>query len=875
MRCTKSIDELYEEVRDFDLVITTDAALATALNGRIDKPIVGPFAMTPKQIAGHVASRVMGVPLYSELKVISTVSSETDLSMKYVHSEIENIKEIRQYTKDVTKHLHTASSKAVYDSYEAIPTLERLMGAFIPEDDEFYKGINVAVIAEELFNDLDKHFIPISHESISIFKDEEYSIERIYEIGNDRQLAENAVDLIDPSKSTDYAIVLNTGGAIADAVRASLYRANIGFINALNVRDLSQIRDYLQFITMALEFSTIRVKHVKELFSNYNGFFNKGREEFLLCKQDESDMSEHAFELWNVMKNIGKMTYREVCDAICDRRVKVQVGILIEDLKVADTLIRPSNLNEVKYAVDNVKELHHNEEIPDNEKRGVLLVDCKNSVYIDRPVVIYLGMEQDWNISVVGKPYIDVEDETDKNVDRLNALLQQGNVRYYLVNSTKGGKPARPCMLFDLIYRKPIDSFSMMCRELVKGRWHKPVDELMPADPSKLGPADEGFASYFSKSSFNNYYCCPRKYLYGSFLTTPDEKSTEFGTLIHSFAEFYICYPEDVRELGLDHFVSMISERYSGLSSPMMEDLDVAKIKQAMSTVIEYIDHLGVKDAPLDVKLADKRHPNRFMEFLGKEYTSSICERDIRSEKYPVHGQLDLVWGGAITDYKTGKASTPADIANAMTFNSKVRYPEFQAPIYLSLIQQEIGNKGRFDLFYAMDNDTTAATGETPITSNVRSVIVHDKTLKEIIVSSKPLRAFLSDYLSKDLRQDVDGLMSVIQEMAGDDPAEWDKDAAMVAAINDRLNTKSKSTEPGLRKIASLVKGGILSYGSIIEMPQTELDSRMQKISEMHDLMIEQSKVEFPAQPRQKCKDCQYFSVCTKEIIDVGGDTDE
>jgi hypothetical protein len=195
--------------------------------------------------------------------------------------------------------------------------------------------------------------------------------------------------------------------------------------------------------------------------------------------------------------------------------------------------------------------------------------------------------------------------------------------------------------------------------------------------------------------------------------------------------------------------------------------------------------------------------------------------------------------------------------------------------MYLSLIQQEIGNKGRFDLFYAMDNDTTAATGETPITSNVRSVIVHDKTLKEIIVSSKPLRAFLSEYLSKDLRQDVDGLMSVIQEMAGDDPAEWDKDAAMVAAINDRLSTKSKSTEPGLRKIASLVKGGILSYGSIIEMPQTELDSRMQKISEMHDLMIEQSKVEFPAQPRQKCKDCQYFSVCTKEIIDVGGDTDE
>ncbi|MBE6518467.1 MAG: PD-(D/E)XK nuclease family protein [Thermoplasmata archaeon] len=875
MRCTKSIDELYEEVRDFDLVITTDAALATALNGRIDRPIVGHFAMTPRQIAGHVASRVMGVPLYSELKVISTVSAETGLSMKYVHSEIENIKEIRQYTKEVTKHLHTAASRAVYDSYEAIPTLERVMGAFVPDDDEFYRGNRVAVIAEELFNDLDKHFIPINHESISISKDDDYTINRIYEIGNDRQLAENAVDLIDPKKSTDYAIILNTGGPIADAVRASLYRVNIGFINALNVRDLSQIRDYLQFITLAMEFDTIRVKHVKELFSNYNGFFRKGREEFLLCKQNESDMTERASELWNVMKAIRSMTYRDVCDIVCDKRARIQVGILIEDLKVADTRITSVNLNEVKYAVDNVKELHHNEEIPENEKRGVLLVDCKNSVYIDRPVVIYLGMEQEWNISVVGKPYIDVEDETDKNVDRLNALLQQGNVRYYLVNSTKGGKPARPCMLFDLIYRKPMESFSMMCRELVKGRWHRPVDELIPADPTKQGPADDGFSSYFSKSSFNNYYSCPRKYLYGLFLTTPDEKSTEFGTLIHSFAEFYVCYPEDVRELGIDHFVSLISDRYSGLSSPMMKDLDVAKIKQAMSAIIEYIDHLDVKDAPLDVKISDKKNPNRFMEALGKEWTSSVCERDIRSDKFPVHGQLDLVWGGSITDYKTGKASTPADIAKAMTFDSKARYPEFQAPIYLSLIQQEVGNKGRFDLFYAMDNDTTAATGETPITSNVRSVIVHDKTLKEIVVSSRPFRAFLAGYLSKELRNDVDSLMSVIQELGGEDPAYWDQDTVLVAAINNRLGIKSSTIEPGLRKIASLTKGGILSYGSIIEMPQSELDSRMQRISDMHSLMIEQSKVEFPSQPRQKCKDCQYFSVCTKEVIDVGGETDE
>ena len=199
MRCAKTIDELYEEVREFDLVVTTDAALATALNARVDKAFVGHFTMTPRQIAAHLAPRITNDPVYSELKVISTVTEETGLSLKYVHSEIENIKEIRNYTTYVRNHLHTRTAIKVYDSYEKITTIERLMGAYIPEDDEFFKNIRTAVIEEDLFNDLDKHFIPVNHTPISIFKKEEFSIDTIYEIGNDRQLAENAVDLIDPN----------------------------------------------------------------------------------------------------------------------------------------------------------------------------------------------------------------------------------------------------------------------------------------------------------------------------------------------------------------------------------------------------------------------------------------------------------------------------------------------------------------------------------------------------------------------------------------------------------------------------------------------------------------------------------------------------
>ena len=68
MRRLKTIDELYEEVRDYGLVITNDAPLETALNARIDTPRIGPLAMTPRHIAlllALTAALPVGLTLWS------------------------------------------------------------------------------------------------------------------------------------------------------------------------------------------------------------------------------------------------------------------------------------------------------------------------------------------------------------------------------------------------------------------------------------------------------------------------------------------------------------------------------------------------------------------------------------------------------------------------------------------------------------------------------------------------------------------------------------------------------------------------------------------------------------------------------------------
>lgn len=132
MRRAKTIEELYEEVisNGCDFVVTTDVSLATALSRRVDVPHFGDFAMTPMNIA-YKSAESNGVHINTDIEVVRVVSDETGLDMRYVHGEIENIREIRRHTQDVEANIsHSRSSKKVLTSYSGLMTIERYMGEF-------------------------------------------------------------------------------------------------------------------------------------------------------------------------------------------------------------------------------------------------------------------------------------------------------------------------------------------------------------------------------------------------------------------------------------------------------------------------------------------------------------------------------------------------------------------------------------------------------------------------------------------------------------------------------------------------------------------------------------------------------------------------
>ncbi|MCL1979199.1 MAG: PD-(D/E)XK nuclease family protein [Methanomassiliicoccaceae archaeon] len=882
MRRAKSIDELYEEVKGYDLVITNDAALATALNARIDVPRIGGFAYTPRHIAGNEAVPIFGSGALDDLKIISEISNETGYGFKYIHSELENIRRIRGYTKEVRKYLYSDPSEEIYNSFLGLRTSEKLMGSYIPEEREFFKGKMVAVIGMDFFDDLDKHFIPIDHTEVDIFCDGKYEIESIYEVGNDRQLAENAIGMIDAERANDTAIVLDTTGPIADAVRAALYRRGIPFKNTLSVKDLSQVRDFLQFLSISLSYDTVRVRHVRELFSGYGGYFDQKEDEYLLHKI-EGHLKQRTKELADVMKNVRGLTFQEVCDKVARDVHRPQIKMLLEDMRLKDSKVTSNLVNELNYAVNHVDDLRHNEEIPDDEKRGVLLADCLRSIYVDRPFVIYLGLGPEWSVTQIGKGYIDRETEAELNMKRFSVLLQQGTSRLYAVNSMRGGKESCPCPLFEQIRESDgasenaaVEGFKDIPKALIKGQWMPPVQsETVMRGEEQLDPSEKREWK-FSKSSYNNYFACPRAFMFGKLISIPDTEKTIFGNIIHEFAEFYLCYPELV-EGKMDEYTEMIRERYSGLSNQQMEEIDGSKIKVCMTNIKRFIDSLGIGSVPLDRDYSKREYKNMFMDMHGCSEYSSITETRFESRAHPLSGTFDLVVGSRIIDYKTGKAASLDEVKDRMCMNREEHYYEFQPLIYLSLLKDNSPPPHRFSLVYVADNDVRSVTDENfRIKENIREVVLIRETMREFLSDpdSQVRDGFGRSY------DEITGGWGTLADLAfgsGTEPASWKDDKGLISSILSALGMKSTNKNPEkvskvLKKLSEIISAGLYNDKDEVVVPSDTLERFLSQIDADHEAASQQMYSSFPASPRKDCSRCGFFKACTKDLVETEGD---
>ncbi len=891
MRLSKSIDELYDEVKGYDLVMCNDAPLALALNNRLDQPRVGVFASTPRELAGDISLDVMGDGLKSDIELIKTVSSETGYRMRYVHGEIENIKKIRRYTSNVKKHL-SRRARNIFDSYIRLPSLDVVMDSFDGSESNLFKGKKIAVINGELYDDLDKHFNPKfgTYDEISAFKRGKYEIPEIRELGNDRQIAENAVSLITEDNAADVAIVMDVKSPIADAVRSALYRKRLPFINSLNMRDLSHIRDFLEFLNLSLSFSIIRVKQVRELVSAYGGWIQSRYDEYLVAQylviSSDSDRTKKILE---TMRDIESMKFIDVCETVVEEGPgRNQVKILLKELNITDSIVNRKDTDDTVYAVNNIGSLKHSEQIPAYEKEGVLLVDCQNSVYIDRPVVIYLGLGPEWEKDLSELNSIDYklkDEENDKNLEKFQILLQQGTSRVYICNSAKKGRTSKPCTMFNQCSDEDttIESFGDVCQEIIIGPWKSTIaTDAIERGTAAIDPI-EYVPKPFSKSSYDNFVSCPREFMYSLLLGSPDKSHTVLGSYVHEYAEFKICYPEKAKENNLDYYVDIIADKCMGLYPPETRSMIRCNIRTSINNIDKLVEEMNLSKGVVNDK--PKKEPNTFFTLSGVTNGSSSTEIKILSGKSHMEGTLDYIMGNWIIDFKTGNPKVANEVLGDMNTNKKKKYNfEFQAMFYLSLIDEISSvNEKTFSLFFTIGNQSKDLKN-IPYSIKNNLVNVHlidskydyfENEFMDNLVETKTYSSSLCVCRKR--------LIDAVKSVGLEDPDKLVSDTSLKDMIKSGMKYKKEreAVDWALTKISEtfpnneyfVPKIGRELKKNTLYVTRKALDDFRKKVWDDYLLSKIYYSSKFPATPLIDCRKCNFYDICTANPVE-GGEED-
>lgn len=336
----------------------------------------------------------------------------------------------------------------------------------------------------------------------------------------------------------------------------------------------------------------------------------------------------------------------------------------------------------------------------------------------------------------MGKDFIsDPEGFDDIEAMRMRILLQQGDVRIYIIRPSTGGKETLPCQSFENITKiegkaKHIQSFRDICPDIVRGSWipEMPVRAVpdISRAPSKEWPSE----LRFSKTDYNKYCDCPLKFAYHHIMHNQFEQNTRalFGTFIHEFAEFSYCFPE-LAEERFDAYMDRLLGKYSGISSSCLSRIDEAKFRVVMRNVMRFVVQLRPHGLTLDRDNSSRDHPNALI--AEETDTGGRCSSDTESDMESMEGhrfgaQLDLSLPPQIYDWKTGRAKKCGDIESGFCSIGSKNPAETQPILYIKAMEENHPgwNEYEFNLVYFGDCIVEKQIrGTSDVSDSIRKVV--------------------------------------------------------------------------------------------------------------------------------------------------------
>ncbi|ACV12091.1 conserved hypothetical protein [Halorhabdus utahensis DSM 12940] len=662
----RSIDDLFEAVAGYDLVLTVDAPLSLALNRRLDHPRLGRFAATPQMLAADEFRP------QDQRQLFLDVIESTALPWKQAAHLVELILGCWEETGDRQAILEferydTPKTREVLEVIASVESAHRDLEEYRIDDDR-----EVAVIGESQFSALDRSILPAEYDVIDPLTSEAFDLPAFHSFASRTAIVEAIVDNVTSDNADDVAIVMDRGGPFPALIESALEARDIPFHGGPGFADDEGLRTFLELLRLAHADSRARVGDVRPIARGLGIDLPVDDEDKLLGELE----SAAAEPMQAFCANVPEWTFGEAIrefEELSDRSLNV-VRDELDVLGLVDKTVTDGRLDDLEFYFSAF-------DVPiDREDSGVLLADANTSTYVDRPAVFYLGLDADWTHQVIDRPWIDTERKDREHLRQFQLLLQNGREQYYLVQETSAGEPVRPCLYFHDLLDDDIETFDDF--ETIPHTYRR-GDGSTGFEHDPVSAAPESIET-ISQSSLSTFVNCPRDYFFDQVVEQPDRDYFRKGNCYHDFAEFYVNHPDVVADADRAELVDLFLDELR----PFVDQVDRDVLETEFDVGLDLIERFIDENPPVERDYSEYEvlpFGNLVANYFDHPIDSPITEQWFENPELGGRGKVDLIHSPTqLLDYKSGSAKSASQVVDRSSIEEIHDKPDFQAMLYLA-----------------------------------------------------------------------------------------------------------------------------------------------------------------------------------------------
>lgn len=725
----KSIERLYEDVRDYDLVLVPDAPLASAINRRLDRPHFGTFATTPRRVAA--GRREQAEDRVAFLDVIE----ETDHDWKATAYAIGNVLQCWEHQGriDAVLEYDAYADPTTRDVVEILSqrhtTSKQLTEYTVPADE------SVAVVGLDQFTQLERRILPQSYDTYDIFTEEGFDYPQFHIFESSTAIVDSLLETITADNAENVAIVLDSASRYSSLVESALEAAEIPFYGGPGFIDDPDHRAVLQLLRTAFRGSDTTVADLKPILPRLG----------IDVPRDHDEKRLHVVDLpaleWieTLYESIHEHTFEEVLT-----RYEGQSGRSLETFREELDRIGLANARITQSRVDDLAFYFETYDVPvDRENEGVIMADAKSSGYVDRPAVFYLGLDDGWTDSAPQRPWVETDTQFERYIARFQLLLQSGDEQYYLVQDTAGGQPVTPCLYLNEILDEDFERFS----DLPSTAYSRIVDgggDGFAREPLDVEPEA---VDTISQSSLNAYVNSPRDYFFGQLVDGPDKDYFTEGNLLHDFAEFSVNHPDLVDADLLEEVAEVILEEVRPFYPDTDRSLRRRKYRIGLETIVEFLETEVPSDGDF-LTPASGFGTNFFAEYFDVDIDAPHTERWFENPDLGLKGKIDLVHSpNHLVDFKSSAKKRATQIVKRSAIDPPADTQNFQAILYLTHYRTVRPDEPlEFTFFYFLQTLDDVIAGDADLDDALTTVSYHPEPFDEYVSSRDAFETLLDGY---------------------------------------------------------------------------------------------------------------------------------